>query len=150
MIQGVEGNEILNLTSRHLKNGEANFNSYAVFNKRWRSPSEPGNGNIPRADRQTGNHGNNNRPSSFQVEDGSFIRLRNVTLGYSLPANKFFGDSIDKLRFYITGTNLFTIPDYLGYNPEVSNISTNSLTPGEDYGAFPLTKSITMGLNLTF
>ncbi|PIB38448.1 SusC/RagA family TonB-linked outer membrane protein [Maribacter sp. 4G9] len=150
LIQGVEGNEILNLTARHLKNGEANFNSYAVFNNRWRSESEPGNGSIPRADRQTGNHGNNNRPSSFQVEDGSFIRLRNVTLGYSIPTDKLFGNSIDRLRFYITGTNLFTITDYLGYNPEVSNISTNSLTPGEDYGAYPLTKSITMGVNLTF
>lgn len=151
LIQGVEGNEILNLTSRHMKNGEANFNSYAVFNERWRSPSDPGNGQIPRADRASGNHGNNNRPSSFQVEDGSFIRLRNVTLGYSVPTKKLLGDSgIDRMRFYITGTNLFTITDYLGYNPEVSNISTSSLTPGEDYGAYPLTRSFTMGINLTF
>ena len=150
LIQGVEGNEILNLTSRHLKNGEANFNSYAVFNERWRSPSEPGNGSIPRADRASGNHGNNNRPSSFQVEDGSFLRLRNVTLGYSIPTKKLFGTSIDRLRFYLTGTNLLTITDYLGYNPEVSNISTNSLTPGEDYGAYPLTRSFTMGMNLSF
>lgn len=150
LIQGVEGNEILNLTSRHLKNGEANFNSYAVFNDRWRSPSEPGNGSIPRADRASGNHGNNNRPSSFQVEDGSFVRLRNVTLGYTIPTNNILGGSIDRLRFYVTGTNIFTITDYLGYNPEVSNISTNSLTPGEDYGAYPLTRSFTMGVNLTF
>ncbi|TLP80145.1 TonB-dependent receptor [Maribacter sp. ACAM166] len=151
LIQGVEGNEILNLTSRHMKNGEANFNSYAVFNNRWRSASDPGNGKIPRADRETGNHGNNNRPSSFQVEDGSFLRLRNVTLGYSVPTEKLLGESgIDRLRFYITGTNLFTITDYLGYNPEVSNISNNSLTPGEDYGAYPLTRSFTMGVNLTF
>lgn len=151
LIQGVEGNEILNLTSRHLKNGEANFNSYAVFNDRWRSPSDLGNGEIPRADRESGNHGNNSRPSSFQVEDGSFIRLRNVTLGYSVPTKNLIGNSgIDILRFYITGTNLFTITDYLGYNPEVSNISTNSLTPGEDYGAYPLTRSFTMGINLTF
>lgn len=150
LIQGVEGNEILNLTSRHLKNGEANFNSYAVFNERWRSATDPGNGSIPRADRQTGNHGNNNRPSSFQVEDGSYIRLRNVVLGYTLPTKNLFGSSVDRLRFYITGTNLITITDYLGYNPEVSNISTNSLTPGEDYGAFPLAKSFTMGINLAF
>ncbi len=151
LIQGVEGNEILNLTSRHMKNGEANFNAYAILNDRWRSPSDPGNGIVPRADRASGNHGNNNRPSSYQVEDGSFIRLRNVTLGYSVPTEKLFGDSgIDRLRFYITGTNLFTITDYLGYNPEVSNISTNALTPGEDYGAYPLTRSFTMGVNLTF
>ena len=149
LVQGVHGNEILNLTSRHLKNGEANFNSYAVFNNRWRSATEPGNGAIPRADRQTGNHGNNNRPSSFQVEDGSYIRLRNVTLGYTLPGKSIFGNSIEKLRFYLTGTNLFTDTDYLGYNPEVSNI-TGSLTPGEDYGAFPLNKTISLGLNLNF
>jgi TonB-linked SusC/RagA family outer membrane protein len=151
LIQGVEGNEILNLTSRHMKNGEANFNAYSIINDRWRSASDPGNGIVPRADRATGNHGNNNRPSSYQVEDGSFIRLRNVTLGYSVPSEKLFGDSgIDRLRFYITGTNIFTITDYLGYNPEVSNISNNSLTPGEDYGAYPLTRSFTMGINLTF
>lgn len=150
LIQGVEGSEILNLTSRHMKNGEANFNSYAVFNERWKSASDPGNGYVPRADRESGNHGNNNRPSSFQVEDGSYVRLRNVTLGYTLPTEKFFGSKIQKLRFYITATNLFTITDYLGYNPEVSSITTNSLTPGEDYGAFPLTKSFTMGVNLKF
>ncbi len=151
LIQGVEGNEILNLTSRHMKNGEANFNAYGILNERWRSATDPGNGIVPRADRETGNHGNNNRPSSYQVEDGSYIRLRNVTLGYSVPAKKLFGDSgIDRLRFYITGTNLVTFTDYLGYNPEVSNISNNSLTPGEDYGAYPLTRSFTMGINLTF
>lgn len=150
LVQGVEGNEILNLTGRHLLNGEANFNSYAAFNDRWRSASSPGNGWVPRADRGTGNHGNNQRPSSFQVEDGSYIRLRNVTLGYTLPTDNLFGSKIQRLRFYITGTNLFTITDYMGYNPEVSSITTNSLTPGEDYGAFPLTKSFTMGVNLKF
>lgn len=149
LFQGVEGNEILNLTSRHLKNGEANFNSYAVFNNRWRSPSEPGNGSIPRADRETGNHGNNNRPSSFQVEDGSYIRLRNITLGYTINTDNLLGKHIEKLRIYATGTNLFTETDYLGYNPEVSS-NSNSLAPGEDYGAYPLTKSFTFGLNLTF
>jgi TonB-linked SusC/RagA family outer membrane protein len=151
LIQGVEGNEILNLTSRHMRNGEANFNSYATVNDRWRSASDSGNGIDPRADRGSGNHGNNNRPSSYQVEDGSFVRLRNVSLGYSVPAKKLFGNSgIDKLRFYVTGTNLITLTDYLGYNPEVSNISTNALTPGEDYGAYPLAKSFTLGINLTF
>ena len=149
MIQGVEGNEILNLTARHLSNGEANFNSYAIWNERWRSAEEPGNGSIPRADRQTGLHGNNNRPSSFQVEDGSFIRLRNITLGYTFPEKTFLKGNIDKLRLYVTGSNLITITNYLGYNPEVSNIA-GSLTPGEDYGAYPLNKTIVFGVNLNF
>jgi TonB-linked SusC/RagA family outer membrane protein len=149
MIQGVEGNEILNLTGRHLNNGEANFNSYAVWNERWRSAAEPGNGSVPRADRESGIHGNNMRPSSFQVEDGSFIRLRNLTLGYTFPIKTFLKGSVDKLRLYVTGSNLITITDYLGYNPEVSNI-TGSLTPGEDYGAYPLNKTIVFGVNLNF
>lgn len=149
LFQGMEGNDILNLTSRHLKNGEANFNSYAIENERWRSASDPGNGNIPRADRESGSHGNNNRPSSFQVEDGSYIRLRNVSIGYTIPTSKFLGSSIRNLRVYVTGTNLFTDTDYLGYNPEVGN-TTSSLTPGEDYGAYPLTTSFTVGMNLKF
>jgi TonB-linked SusC/RagA family outer membrane protein len=149
IIQGVEGNEILNLTRRHLGNGEANFNSYAMWNNRWKSAENPGNGIIPRADRETGRHGNNNRPSSFQVEDGSFIRLRNITLGYTFPENNILNGSIDKLRLYVTGNNLFTLTDYLGYNPEVSNIS-GGLTPGEDYGAYPLNKTIVFGINLNF
>ncbi|EAR13537.1 putative outer membrane protein, probably involved in nutrient binding [Polaribacter irgensii 23-P] len=149
IIQGVEGNEILNLTRRHLGNGEANFNSYAMWNNRWKSEENPGNGIIPRADRETGKHGNNNRPSSYQVEDGSFIRLRNITFGYTFPENKILNGRIDKLRLYITGNNLFTFTDYLGYNPEVSNIS-GGLTPGEDYGAYPLNKTIVFGINLNF
>jgi TonB-linked SusC/RagA family outer membrane protein len=149
LIQGVQGNEILNLTSRHLNNGEANFNSYSIQNERWISEQQPGNGKVPRADRESGLHGNNGRPSSYQVEDGSFVRLRNISLGYTLPSKILFGGAIDKLRVYVTGNNLFTQTDYLGYNPEVSNISSG-LTPGEDYGAYPLNKTIVFGINLNF
>ena len=147
-IQGVEDREILNLTSRHMKNGEANFNSYAIFNERWKSPDEPGNGEVPRADRQTGLHGNNNRPSSFQVEDASYIRLRNVTLGYSFPIT-FLGSQTRRARMYVSGQNLLTITDYLGFNPEV-NLQSTPLTPGEDYGAYPLSRVFTLGVDLTF
>ena len=58
------------------KNGEANFGSYAVLNDRWRSESDPGNGIHPRADRRGNTHGNNNRPSSYQVEDGSYLKSK--------------------------------------------------------------------------
>ncbi len=150
LIQGVEGAEVLNLTRRHLGNGEANFNSYAAWDNRWRSASDPGNGKIPRADRLTGNHGNNNRPSSFQVEDASYIRLRNITLGYNLP-NDMLGKVFQNLRIYVSGTNLLTSTDYLGFNPEVNNQSAASPNvQGEDYGAYPLSKVFTLGLNATF
>ena len=149
LFQGVEGAEVLNLTRRHLGNGEANFNSYAEWNNRWISPSQPGNGEIPRADRQTGNHGNNNRPSSFQVEDASYIRLRNVTIGYNLPL-EMLGKYIRSFRVYASGTNLFTSTDYLGFNPEVNNQSTFNNVQGEDYGAYPLSRIFTVGVNVTF
>ena len=147
LIQGVQGAEVLNLTRRHLGNGEANFNSYKLWTERWRSESNPGNGFIPRANRQTGN--SNNRPSSYQVEDASYFRLRNVTLAYTFPENSL-GNIFSGLRVYVSGTNLLTITDYIGYNPEVNNIEDNVNVQGEDYGAYPLSKVFTFGVNASF
>ncbi len=147
LIQGVEGSEVLNLTRRHLGNGEANFNSYRDWVDRWRSPENPGNGEIPRANRQTGN--SNNRPSSFQVEDASYWRLRNMSLSYSLPSTAF-KSTFSELRFYLSGTNLFTSTKYIGYNPEVNNIEDNVNVQGEDYGAYPLSRVFSFGVNASF
>ena len=144
--QGVEGREILNLTQRHLLNGEANFNSYAEFNNRWVSPAQPGNGIIPRADRNSALHGNNFRPSSFQVENGSYFRLRNLTLGYEFA----IPNVSKKVRVYVSGTNLIIWTKYLGFNPEVQQQSSNSLVPGEDYGAYPISRTFLLGFNVTF
>jgi hypothetical protein len=138
---------VLNLTRRHMGNGEANYNSYSEWNNRWRSEAQPGNGSIPRANRQTGN--SNNRPSSYQVEDASYLRLRNVTLAYNFPQNEL-GGKIEDLRLYLSGTNLFTKTDYLGFNPEVNNQDDNTNVQGEDYGAYPLSSVITIGINAKF
>lgn len=149
LIQGVEGAKVLNLTRRHLANGEALTNSYALFLDRWVSPEQPGNGKVPRADKQTTVHNNNTRPSSFQVEDASYIRLRNLTLGYRFSEGQI-SRGFPALRVYLSGTNLLTFTDYVGYNPEVNNQSTNNNTPGEDYGAYPLTRNFTIGVNVSF
>tara|TARA_R110002124_G_scaffold123906_3_gene282819 strand:+ start:5783 stop:9379 length:3597 start_codon:yes stop_codon:yes gene_type:complete len=148
-IQGVVGREVLNLTARHLLNGEANFNSYAVLNDRWISESQPGSGEYPRADRSTGTHGNNNRASSYQVQDGSYISIKNLQFGYSLPLDKM-GGFAKKARIYASATNLAIFTDYIGFNPEVNLQSSSSLTPGEDYGAYPLARTIQLGINLEF
>ena len=137
---------MLNLTRRHLGNGEANFNSYADWTNRWKSEADPGNGLIPRA--ITNDLGKNNRESNFQVEDASYLRLRNVTVAYNFPASEL-GEKIDDLRIYLSGTNLFTQTDYIGFNPEVSNQSITT-APGEDYGAYPLSSVITVGINAKF
>lgn len=148
-IQGVEGREVLNLTARHLRNGEANFNSYAVLNDRWISPDNRGDGENPRADRQSDLHGNNNRPSSYQVEDASYIRIKNLTFGYQLPV-EWVGKFAKRARIYGTATNLAIFTDYIGFNPEVNLQASSSLTPGEDYGAYPLARTITFGIDMSF
>jgi hypothetical protein len=87
-------------------------------------------------------------PHSWAIEDGSFIRLNNVTIGYNLPmTGKKMG--ISKLRFYATGNNLAIITNYTGYDPEVS-VRSSGLTPGLDYSAFPKSRTVLVGVNATF
>ena len=87
---------------------------------------------------------------SWAIEDGSFLRLNNITLGYTFPkslTNRFF---VEKLRVYVTGYNLWTWTNYSGYDPEVDTRRATPLTPGVDYSAYPRSKSVIAGINLTF
>ena len=149
LVQGVEGYEVLNLTRRHLGNGEAATNSYRFEVNRWISATQPGDGKTPRADRLGDLHGFNNRPSNYQVEDASYLRLRNVTVAYTLPP-AVISKYISSLRIYASGTNLITKTKYIGFNPEVNNQSTFTGVQGEDYGAYPLTRNFTFGVNVSF
>jgi len=146
--QGVYGNEILNLNKRYIDNMEGNVNGTTLALNRWQSPENPGNGQVNRANRKT--TGYNGRTSTYHLEDGSYLRLQNISLGYTLPqklTERFF---VQKLRAYISGQNLWTSTNYSGYNPEVNLRPGNALTPGEDYGTYPLAKVFTFGLNITF
>lgn len=145
--QGVEGREVLNLTNRHLRNGEANFGAYAVLNDRWISPEQPGNGIDPKAERVSG--GNNNRPSSYQVEDGSYIKLRNITMGYNLPV-RFIENFAQNVRVFGSVNNVAIWTDYIGFNPEVNLSQGSGLTMGEDYGAYPLSRTFQFGIDVSF
>jgi TonB-dependent starch-binding outer membrane protein SusC len=88
-------------------------------------------------------------PHSWAIEDGSFVRLNNVTIGYSVPARALVKLRMSKLRFYVTGNNLAIITNYSGYDPEVS-VRSNPLTPGFDYSAYPKSRSFIIGANVTF
>lgn len=144
--QGVYGNKILNLNRRYIDNAEGSLNGTILNLDRWQSPSQTGSGEMNRANRkQTGYNG---RTSTFHLEDGSYLRLQNLALGYTLPQKWTRKAYIDKARFYVSVSNLFTISKYGGYNPEVSNKS-NALTPGLDYGTYPLARTIMIGVNLT-
>jgi len=90
--------------------------------------------------------------SDWAVEDGSFLRLNTLTLGYTLPKSLVNKVKLQNLRFYVTGYNLFCITSYSGYDPEVSTIRRNgsNLTPGVDYSAYPKSRQFVVGVNLNF
>jgi hypothetical protein len=87
---------------------------------------------------------------SWAIEDGSFLRLNNLTLGYTLPETLTSRVFIEKLRFYLTGYNLFVLTNYTGYDPEVDTRRSTPLTPGVDYSAYPRSRSVIAGVNITF
>lgn len=85
---------------------------------------------------------------SWAVENASFLRLSNLTLGYTFPHKIIKNWNIKKLRLYFTGNNLFVATPYSGFDPEVST-KGNNLTPGVDFGAYPRNRSFVFGLNIT-
>jgi hypothetical protein len=88
-------------------------------------------------------------PHSWAIEDGSFLRFNNLTIGYSFPASKLAGTKISKLRLYVTANNFAIITNYSGYDPEVS-VRSNPLTPGLDYSAYPKSRTFLFGINASF
>lgn len=149
-VQGVQGNEVMNLQKRYIHNLEGHQNNLKSANIRYESPTNIGNGETPRAHK--GLTGNAGLISTWMIEDGSFVRIRNITLGYSLQPKLLERINVSALRLYTSLQNPFTFTDYSGYNPEVSgNYNGGSaLTRGEDYGTYPLARTITIGLNVGF
>ena len=88
--------------------------------------------------------------SDWAVEDASFLRLQSVTIGYTLPEEFTKKAFLRRVRIYVTGTNLFCLTKYSGYDPEVDTRRTTPLTPGVDYSAYPKSIGFVAGLNLTF
>jgi TonB-linked SusC/RagA family outer membrane protein len=88
--------------------------------------------------------------SDWAVENGSFLRLNTLTLGYSLPESLIKRIHLSSLRFYVTAYNVFCITKYSGYDPEVSTMRRTNLTPGVDYSAYPKSRQFVIGLNLNF
>lgn len=146
-IQGVYGNEIANIFRRYINNMEGGNNCQVDALNRWQSEENPGNGYVVRANRSA--TGMNGTTSTWHIEDGSYLRFKNITLGYTLPDKLLANTGISRVRMYVSSQNPFTFTKYSGYNPEV-NMKGNSLTPGIDYGTYPLAKSFVFGLNVTF
>lgn len=88
--------------------------------------------------------------SDWAVEDGSFLRLNTLTLGYTLPESLMNKVHIKNLRFYVTAYNVFCLTGYSGFDPEVSTALQTNLTPGVDYSAYPKSRQFVIGVNLNF
>ncbi len=147
---GSVGNEVLDGQDYYIFNMEGSGNQYKEVTQRYRNEQNPGNGRIYKASRG-GTQSNSTRLSTFYLQDGSFLRMTNLTLGYSLPAiAKYTRNNIQKLRLYLAIDNPFTLTKYKGYNPEVDYNNGANLTPGVDYGKYPLVRAYNFGIQLTF
>lgn len=147
-LQGVYGNKIANIYKRYIDGMDGNANNMTDALHRWESPANPGDGRTMRADRVA--KGMNGTISTWHIEDGSYLRIRNIAFGVSLPRSLIKGGVFSRVRLYIMLQNPFTFTGYSGYNPEVNDRTGNPLTPGVDYGTYPLAKSYNLGLNVDF
>jgi hypothetical protein len=151
--QFVQGNKIWNHTRVFAEGMNSIFGQFATTANRW-TPSNT-NTSVPRA--VYGDPNNNRRNSDYWLEDGSFIRLKNIVLGYSLPGSIINRIGLSRFRIYASATNLITITNYTGFDPEVStfNSSSNGQTTanaaiGTDFLTYPQARTVTFGVNLTF
>ena len=149
VIDGVSGNDIYNTGKQNLQAMRLPENQSADIVRRWRNPGDITD--IPRAT-ATDSNGNSDINSRW-VEDGSYLRVRDISLSYNFDQDVLDAVNISGLRLYANLKNWFTITDYSGYSPEVNrNINDESvaLTQGVDYGSFPQAKSFSVGLNIEF
>ncbi|MDR3058023.1 MAG: TonB-dependent receptor [Prevotella sp.] len=144
---GTYGNDIFNAMRYYTYDLSSVTNKDVAVLNYWRPDNT--NTNIPRL---AGSDVNDNmRISDRYVEDGSYLRLRNIQLGYTFPVSFSKKAYMQKLRIYVTGQNLFTFTDYSGADPEVGQItSTNYLSRGVDIGTYPQAMTITGGVSITF
>lgn len=140
--QGTEGNKTYNGVKMWLYRTDRNNMSTDLLNA-W-TPANAGS-NIPR--NAFGDPNNNIRPSNYFLEDGSYLRLKNIQIGYTLPEALISKVALSNARIYFTANNLFTITNYSGFDPGLGNGGT--FTRGVDRGFYPLTKSFILGVNLS-
>lgn len=143
-LQWSYGNDILNANRILFENGynRSYTNMFVGYKNRW-TPENP-NSDLPRAKAS-----NTMLYSSLFVEDGSYLKLRNVTLGYTLPKKALKKMKINNLRLYLSAENIATLTNYSGMDPEVST-RNSVLTPGFDWSAYPRAFNASFGVNLTF
>jgi hypothetical protein len=144
---GSQGNEIFNYNRWWLDfwpSFQGQKSTDLLYNS-W-TPNNPG-ATTPKASNKS-NFSNNTQSVSYYVEDGSFIRMKNLQIGYTIPESILGGVGIKDARIYVQGVNLFTITDYSGLDPDINNQSDRAF--GVDLGNNPLVKQFLVGLHVGF
>ena len=142
LFQGVHGNDIINMNAfRFYDVGNSKNIPWAIYQQSW----TPENGGT--APKNFYDNGRTIRFSRRYVEDGSYLKLRNIQLGYTF--NKPFR-GVSSIRLYFAMNNVFTITDYSGYDPEVNSFGSDPALRGVDSGGYPQARSTVFGVNITF
>jgi TonB-linked SusC/RagA family outer membrane protein len=140
-LQFSQGGKVLNQMRIFMDDGgNSSDNKMAHVVNRWRQPGDVTD--VPKM----GNGGANLAASSRFVEDGSFVRLGEVSLGFRLPSRLLQAGRFDNARLFVSGRNLKTWTSYSGYNPDVNSNSTSNIVQGVDYYAYPLARTFTVGI----
>ncbi|MFZ4463071.1 MAG: SusC/RagA family TonB-linked outer membrane protein [Bacteroidales bacterium] len=134
----VQGNDVFNGTWIYLESGTGEDNQTTTMLRRWKQVGDITD--VPRV-------GDTYKSSRF-IENGSFMRIKNVTLGYNFPRHMIEKVKLKSLRLYVSGQNLFTYTSYTGMDPEVNYYSNDNIVMGTDFFTYPQSRTIMMGLNV--
>lgn len=151
-LQGVQGNQIFNASRLETEGMTLAVNQLATVANRWTTV-----GQITDVPKATYGDFTNSLASTRFIEDGSFVRVKSVSLGYELPKQIISKLNISRINIYVSCENLFTFTKYSGFDPEVSvyntsgfDNTTQNIAPGVDYGTYPQSREFLVGLNVTF
>jgi hypothetical protein len=140
------GNDVFNGSRLFLESLQGGDNQVEAVTRRWRQPGDVTD--IPRATTDPVAAAQNKRVSSRFLEDGSYLRFKNVTLGYTLDQKNMGNRFFDSLRIYLSAQNLFTFTNYSGLDPEVNYRGDDNSVIGTDFFTYPQAQTFTLGLNL--
>ncbi|MBE8714081.1 SusC/RagA family TonB-linked outer membrane protein [Sphingobacterium hungaricum] len=147
LLQGVFGNQILNGAGAFMSSGSDWFDNQTIDQlDRWQEP-----GDVTDIPQLRFYYGNSASASSRHIQNGDYVRLKNITFGYTLPTKTLQKLRIDNARIFVSGVNLLTFTKYTGWDPEVnSDFRDSNINQGSDFYSAPQIKSWTVGVNIGF
>ena len=142
--QGSVGNDLLNIVKYHIYGGVGWYNAPKdILTTFWNGPGSTNENFAIDADSRL-----NREMSEWYVEDGSYVRLKNLTIGYTLPSSITRKITLNNLRIFVAAQNLFTITGYSGLDPEIGEFNQNPIYKGIDMGYYPQARTFMFGISM--